>query len=67
MRSFWARTSLTQILTVGFIYCVVPENIHAHPKEGQGKFQGGGGFQNPNFLNESMTQKEMEFLEGWGF
>ena len=37
--------------------CVVPENIHAHPKEGQRKFQGGGGFQKPNFLNESMTLK----------
>ena len=26
-----------------YIYCVVPENIHAHPKEGYQKFQGGGG------------------------
>ena len=58
---------LTQILTVGLICSVVPENIHAHPKEGQGKFQRGDGFQNPNFFNESMTQKGMEFLEGWGF
>ena len=32
-----------------FFYCAVPENIHTHPMEGQWKFQGGGGFQKPNF------------------
>ena len=47
-------------------YCVVPENIHAHPKEGLRKFQGGGGFQKPNFLNESMTLK-WNFRRGGGF
>ena len=36
---------------------LVPEYIHAHPMEGQWKFQGGRGFQKPNFLKESMTPK----------
>ena len=46
--------------------CVVPENIHTHPKEGEWKFQGGWGFKSPIFLKESMTLK-MEFPEGVGF
>ena len=43
------------------MYCVVPENIHVHPK-----FQGEGGFQKPKFLNESMTLK-WNFRRGGGF
>ena len=34
--------------------CSVPENIHTHPMEGQQKFLGGGGYQKPKFLKESM-------------
>ena len=45
--------------------CVVPGNIHAHPKEGLQKFQGGGGFQKPYFLKESMTLK-CNFRRGGG-
>jgi len=47
------------------VYCVVPENIHTHPKEGYWKFQGGGGFQKRNILKESMAQK-WNFHKGWG-
>ena len=46
--------------------CVVPENIHAHPKEGLRKFQRGGGFQKLYFLKESMTLK-WNFRRGGGF
>ena len=45
--------------------CVVPEKIHAHPKEGLRKFQGGGGFKKPYFLKESMTLK-WNFRRGGG-
>ena len=47
------------------LQCVVPENIHTHPKEGYWKFQGEGGFQKPNFLKESMELK-WNFQRGWG-
>ena len=30
-------------------YCVVPENIHTHPMEGQRKFPRGGGLKSQNF------------------
>lgn len=37
------------------MYCVVPENIHAHPKKDQWKFQGGGGRGlKAQFLKESV-------------
>ena len=48
-----------------FAQCVVPENIHTHPKEGSWKFQGGRGFQKPNFLKESVALK-WNFQRGWG-
>ena len=38
------------------ILCVVPENIHTHPREGYWKFQGRGGSQNPKCLKECMNQ-----------
>ena len=37
------------------MHCVVPENIHTHPKDGQWKFRGGGGLQG-QFLRESLEQ-----------
>ena len=36
------------------IDCVVPENMHTHPKEGHWKFQGGGGSPKSKRLKESM-------------
>ena len=48
-----------------FTYCVVPENIDTHPMEAQWKFQGVGGFQKPNFLNESVILKG-NFRRGGG-
>ena len=51
--------------TTGDLRCVFPENIHAHPKEGYWKFQGGGGVQKPKFLNESITCK-WNFQKGGG-
>ena len=48
------------------VHCVVPENIHAHSMEGYWKFQGGGGFQKPKVLYESMTLK-WNFQRGGGF
>ncbi len=42
--------------------CAVLENIHTYPMEGHWKFQGGGGFQKPKFLKESM-----ELTRGGGF
>ena len=37
-----------------FLQCVVPQNIHTHPMEGQWKFRGGGGLRSQNFFKESM-------------
>ena len=44
--------------------CVVPENIHTHPKEGHS--EGEGGSQKPNFLKESM-KLNWKFQGGGGF
>ena len=40
-------------------------NIHAHPKEGQREFQGGGGFKSHFF--EQKYDTKMTFLGGGGF
>ena len=40
-------------------HCVLPENIHTHPKDGHWKFQRGRGLKGQNFLKERMKL-------GWG-
>jgi len=44
---------------------VVPENIHALPKDGHWKFQGGGGLKGQNFFKGKYEPK-LGFPEGWG-
>ena len=45
-----------------FFYCVVPENIHTHPKEGHWKLQGGGG------LKSQFESVKLNWnLKMWGF
>ena len=39
--------------------CAVPENIHAHPKDGLWKFQGGGGVLTAKIF------KRTEIRRGW--
>ena len=57
--------NILQFHTKVKFHCVVPENIHAHPKEGQCKFQGGGSFKSHFF--EQKYDTKMEFLGGGGF
>ena len=63
MHTEQTNESETTTTTTTRLCCVVPENIHAHPKESLRKFQGGGGFQKPNFF-ERKYDTEMEFPEG---
>ena len=56
-------TTTTTTTTTTRLCYVAPENIHAHPKESLRKFQGGGGFQKPNFFERKYDTK-MEFPEG---
>lgn len=42
--------------------CVVPENIHVHPKKGFSKFQVEGGSQGPKIFKGEFEPK-VEFLE----
>ena len=37
-----------------FVHCAHADNINTRPVEGQWKFLGGGGYQKPKFLKESM-------------
>ena len=49
------------MISIGLLYnCVVPEEIHAHPKIPRGR-----GVEKPNFLNKSMTLK-WNFQRGGG-
>ena len=36
---------IQHIPLLSLFYCAVPENIHTHPKEGHGKFRGGGKYE----------------------
>ena len=63
MRDFKYLTSKQMKPT--FAYCVVPENIHTHPKEGYWKFQGGGGVSKAQFFKEKYGTK-MELPEEVG-
>lgn len=51
---------------VSLLYCVVPEHIHTHSKEGYWKFQGGGGSQKPEFIKESKIQNWNFLRDGEG-
>ena len=53
----WSTLALPKcLLSAAIKQCVVPENIHTHPKDDHWKFRWGGGSQKPEFLRESMSQ-----------
>ena len=48
------------------MHCVVPENIHAHPRKVNRNSKGeGGGGSKAQFFKQKYDTK-MEFPEGWG-
>ena len=46
------------------IYCVVPKNIHTHPKVGHWKFQEEGGKISKVTIFKGKNEAKLEFLEG---
>lgn len=60
--------NLLRTLTQSFIkkmYCVIPENTHAHPKEDEWKFQGAEGRGLKAQFFKGTCDAYLEFLEGW--